>query len=143
MKVEYGTLRTEYDSATYEDVDYCFEAASLEQEEKERYVKEVTAFLNEVKQGEVFSGGLTVYVGDCITTTCLPGELYVNTEDRELPQTFFQMLLSVENQQSVNAGQVYGLALEAYETAGIGTVNPVHDSAALAVFFQGRQLVSA
>lgn len=135
MKVEYGTLRTEYDSATYEDVDYCFEAASLEQEEKECYVKEVTAFLNEVKQGEAFSGGLTVYVGDCITTTCLPGELYVNTEDRELPQTFFQMLLAVEDQQPVNAGQVYGLALEAYETAGIGTVNPVHDSAALAEYF--------
>ncbi len=135
MKVEYGTLRTEYDSATYEDVDYCFEAASLEQEEKECYVKEVTAFLNEVKQGEAFSGGLTVYVGDCITTTCLPGELYVNTEDRELPQTFFQMILAVENQQSVNAGQVYGLALEAYETAGIGTVNPVHDSAALSEYF--------
>ena len=135
MKVEYGTLRTEYDSTTYEDVDYCFEAASLEQEEKECYVKEVTAFLNEVKQGEAFSGGLTVYVGDCITTTCLPGELYVNTEDRELPQTFFQMLLAVENQQSVNAGQVYGLALEAYEAAGIGTVNPVHDSAELAEYF--------
>ena len=135
MKVEYGTLRTEYDSATYEDVDYCFEAASLEQEEKERYVKEVTAFLNEVKQGEVFSGGLTVYVGDCITTTCLPGELYVNTEDRELPQTFFQMLLSVKNQQPVNAGQVYGLALEAYEAAGIGTVNLVHDNAELAEYF--------
>ena len=135
MKVEYGTLRTEYDSATYEDVDYCFEAASLEQEEKECYVKEVTAFLNEVKQGEAFSGGLTVYVGDCITTTCLPGELYVNTEDRELPQTFFRMLLSVKDQQSVNAGQVYGLALEAYETAGIGTVNLVHDGVELAEYF--------
>lgn len=135
MKVEYGTLRTEYDSTTYEDVDYYFEAASLEQEEKERYVKEIAAFLNEVKQGEAFSGGLTVYVGDCITTTCLPGELYINTEDRELPQTFFRMLLSVKDQQSVNAGQVYGLALKVYEAVGIGTVNPVHDSAELAEYF--------
>lgn len=101
-------------------------------------MKEVTAFLNEVKQGEAFSGGLTVYVGDCITTTCLPGELYVNTEDRELPQTFFQMLLAVEDQQPVNAGQVYGLALEAYETAGIGTVNLVHDNAELAEYFSGE-----
>lgn len=116
-------------------MDYCFEAASLEQEEKERYVKEIAAFFNEVKQGEEVSGGLTVYVGDCITTTCLPGELYINTEDRELPQTFFRMLLSVKDQQSVNAGQVYGLALEAYEAAGIGTVNPVHDSAALSEYF--------
>ncbi len=138
MKVEYGTLRTEYDSTTYQDVDYYFEAASLEQEEKERYVKEIAAFFNEVKQGEAFSGGLTVYVGDCITTTCLPGELYVNTEDRELPQTFFQMLFAVEDQQSVNAGQVYGLALEAYEATGIGTVNPVHDGAELAEYFSGE-----
>ena len=135
MKVEYGTLRTEYDSTTYQDVDYYFESASLEQEEKERYVKEIAAFFNEVKQGEAFSGGLTVYVGDCITTTCLPGELYINTEGRELPQTFFQMLLSVKDQQSVNAGQVYGLALEAYEAAGIGTVNLVHDNAELAEYF--------
>lgn len=64
----------------------------MELEEKEVYIKQIGDFLDEVEHYHKKSGNetaLSVYVGDCITTTCLPGEIYINTNDVYFPAFSF------------------------------------------------------
>lgn len=137
MKVAYGSLRTAYDTTSYKGINYCFEAVSMELEEKEAYIKQIGDFLDEMEHYHKKSGNetaLSVYVGDCITNTCLPGEIYINTDDVYLLPTFFKLFLSA-SQEELNVEQAYGMTARIYEKLEIGEAEREHTDAELAAFF--------
>lgn len=136
-KVTYGNIRTEYDYTEYDKTVYYFESACMDVDEKEEYIQKISDYIEKISFGEQSENEIepviSVYIGDSINTTCVPNEMYINTEDINKPYTYFQMFQALYGDE-VCLGQAYGLAVLAYEEAGLGTVDEVYTDEELASY---------
>lgn len=140
-KVKYGVLRTEYDVTTYNGVTYYLESDALGPEEKEAYVKDITTFLESVYNyggQSVEKAEISLYVGDCITTTTDSGEVYLNTEDRNSVDAFFKVFMAI-NEDYMNWELAYGIATSIWEAGEIAELKGTSGEKNLGAFFSEKE----
>lgn len=118
------------------DVVCNFENSSMEQSEQESYTEKVMNFIDMLnKYGKDNNiDKLTIYVDDLTPTMYQSNEMYINTSEVFEFQTFFELMLAV-NEEVCNAGEAYGLAAQLYEENGLGVIEQIYSNEELAAYF--------
>lgn len=115
---------------------YNFENSSMEQDEQKEYMTNVAKFVNEISRydDEICSDEYFIYLDDTIESKWEENNIYINTGEADLKDTFFKLFLAVSGKDE-NAGEAYGLAMSIYEKCKIGTIEDIYSDEELGAYF--------